>query len=129
MIFDEDLPDLDKDNVFITHNIFFDYFPASNAEIDYQYGLGFDFGYGYKKWDFYTGLGFIRASFEYDDSTQVQDYARNSVYYGVGASYNLTKRFAIKVNAKTYEIDFRDSDGDKINFRNNSVNLVLGVNF
>jgi long-subunit fatty acid transport protein len=118
-----------KDNIFVNHKIFFDYFSGGDADIDYQYGLGFDFGYGYKKWDFFTGLGFIRAAFEYEYNNQITNYQKNSIYYTIGTAYKFSNNLSVRLSAKTYDIDFSNSDGDKVSLRNNNLNLVFGVGF
>ena len=41
-----------KDKMFFSHEIFIDYFAEDNAELDMQYGFGFNFGYQKNKLEF-----------------------------------------------------------------------------
>jgi hypothetical protein len=130
VIFGDDIASFNKntaiiDQVFVMPELFFDYFYEATAEVKYQYGFGLNIGYGYGKMDYYLAIGPVRSVFEQLEDAEVRDYQRNSVYYGFGIGYNFTPHLAVKLQGKTYEIDYRDSLGDTHSFRNNHLGLAL----
>ena len=119
--------DESDDNIFIMPEIFYESFFDNKDKIEEQYGLGFNFGYGYKDFDIFASLGGLRAKFEYEINNQIEDYHRGTFYYGFGIGYNFNKYLATKINTKFYKIEFTDRTGSSFHSRNSSVALSLSI--